>query len=109
MVKEKDDSVVIERIINCINMALDVTKDKTMEDIENDIALNSIVMFQMILIGEYSVSLSDEFKEKKQDIPWTKIKALRNNIVHDYGGIIYTRLYSTIKYDLPKLKEELLK
>lgn len=109
MVKEKDDNVIIEKIVKCIDLILDVSNGKSLEDIENDELLNSVIMFQLILIGEYSIKLSDEYRKKRDTIPWIKIKALRNNIVHDYGGIIYSRLYSTINDDLPKLKDELLK
>lgn len=107
MVKEKNDSVIIDKILKCINIILNVSKDKSIEEIQNNEIINSTIMFQLILIGEYTTSLSDEYKLKKENIPWNKIKGLRNNIVHDYGGIIYSRLYNTIKNDLPQLKEEL--
>ena len=40
---------------------------------------------------------------KHPEIPWHKINALRNKIVHDYGEIKLDIIYDTIKNDLPDL------
>jgi len=107
MVKNKDDKYYINKIVECINVIEDVSKDKTIDDVENDVMLNSTIMFQFILIGEYSLKISDDYKNVKKEIEWNKVKGLRNNVVHNYDGLDYKILYDTIKIDLPKLKENL--
>lgn len=69
--------------------------------------VNNTIMFQFTLIGEYSTRLSDEYKNKKLNVPWQEIKGFRNRIVHDYNGVIYSRISETIEKDFPILKEEL--
>ena len=38
-------------------------------------------------MGELTNKLDNEYLNKHSDIPWFKIKGLRNRIVHDYEGI----------------------
>ena len=40
-------------------------------------------------------------------IPWNKIKGLRNKIVHDYDNVFFDVIYKTAKTDLPVLLEQL--
>lgn len=35
-------------------------------------------------IGEQAYQLSDEFRARHSDIPWSKISGLRHRLVHDY-------------------------
>lgn len=101
---EKNDQFFVNKIIESIDIILDVTKDKTIKEIENNILINNTVMFQFMLIGECVARLSDEYKNKK-DIPWTKIKGLRNIVVHNYDSVDYSLINETIFNDLPKLKK----
>lgn len=65
------------------------------------------MMFRLIQISEAVVKLSEEFKEANQSIPWFAIKGLRNRIVHDYGNVVLTIVYETIKVDIPEVSESL--
>lgn len=109
MENKKDDKFFVDKIIDCINIIEGISKDKTLDDIENDIMINNTIMFQFTLIGEYSTRLSEEYKNNKPNVPWQEIKGFRNKIVHDYNGVIYSRLSKTIETDLPILKKEILK
>ena len=51
MVKEKNDSVIIDKILKCINIILNVSKDKSIEEIQNNEIINSTIMFQLILMS----------------------------------------------------------
>jgi len=37
------------------------------------------------------------------------MKEMRNKLIHEYFGVSATTIYATIKFDLPLLKEALLK
>lgn len=104
-----DDEYFVGKIIECINIIQRFYSGKNIEDLEKDILLNNTIMFQFILISEYSTRLSQEFKNEKNNIPWNKIKGLRNSVVHAYNKVIYKVVDDTIINDLPILKKELLK
>ena len=51
--------------------------------------------------------LSNDIIENNQDIPWHKIRGLRNRLVHDYDNIYFDLIYNTVKNDLPILLEKI--
>lgn len=71
----------------------------------NDI--QDISMFNWIQISEISKNLSDEFRSKNNNIPWSDIFGLRNRIVHDY--VVLDVVYDTLTKDIPELSNKLFK
>jgi uncharacterized protein with HEPN domain len=57
-------------------------------------------------IGEAVGRLSDDLKEKENEIPWTKIKELRNIVAHDYFGIDAEEVWEIIKNHIPDFKSK---
>jgi uncharacterized protein with HEPN domain len=68
--------------------------------------MQDAVMRQIEIIGEASNSISDEFQEKHEQLPWPQMRAMRNKIVHDYRGINLHVVWETVQNDLPALKEQ---
>ena len=73
---------------------------------ENELLVDS-VMFRLIQISENSDRLSEEFKQQHATIPWRAMKGLRNRIVHEYGNVVLSIVYDTVKKDIPELLEDL--
>lgn len=109
MVEVKNDKYYIEKIISSIDTIISVSKGKTIEDLENDLALNNIVLFQFMLISENCGRLSENTRKQNSNISWSIIKGFRNVIVHNYDGVVYNTVMDTIENDLTKLKSELKK
>lgn len=65
-------------------------------------------MFRIIQISENNNHLSDDFKKKHNEIPWTAIKGMRNRIVHDYGVVSMAIVYDTITSWIPQMYEKML-
>lgn len=105
----KDDKYFVNKILECIDAIEKISENKSTEELEENILINNAIMFQFTLIGEYTTRLTDKYKKNKENIPWQKIKGLRNNIVHDYEGVMYSRIKQTIDNDLLMLKKELEK
>ena len=66
-------------------------------------------VFNLSQIGELVRHLDRDFIEQHPDIPWAKMRGLRNRIIHDYEGVNLMLVWEIIKYDIPtlivKLKE----
>ena len=56
------------------------------------------------IIGEATKNLSQEFKERFNDIEWRDIVDFRNLLIHEYFGVDIDIVWNTIHEDLPKLK-----
>ena len=63
------------------------------------------MMFRLIQISESIKKLSNAIKEKYNEVPWLDIMGFRNRIVHDYGRVDFHIVISSIKCDIPVLKE----
>lgn len=105
----KDDRYFLKKIIDDITFVLTNTKDMTFEEFDEDEIINSAVNFKFIQISENASRLSSSIIQNNTEIPWNKIKGMRNRIVHDYDNVFFDAIYKTIKRDLPVLLEQLSK
>jgi len=55
------------------------------------------------IIGEAASTISKEFRERHEEIPWASIIAMRNRLIHVYFDMDLVRVWDTIKDDLPPL------
>jgi len=62
---------------------------------------------QLEIIGEASNRFSKELKEKHSEIKWREIVGFRNILIHEYFCVDLFIVWSIIKNELPKLKEQI--
>lgn len=78
-------------------------KDVDIEELnENEILLDSM-LFRMIQLSENAKKLTEDYKQKNNNIPWNAMCGLRNRIVHDYGNVDLNVVFETLKNDIPEL------
>ena len=75
------------------------------KSLKNDEVLLDSMMFRLIQISESIKKLSNDIKEKYNEVPWLDIMGFRNRIVHDYGRVDFHIVIASIKCDIPVLKE----
>lgn len=108
MLNQKNDEYYLNKIKSDLIFICEHMKTVEIKEfIENEILLDSM-MFRMIQISENSKRLSEECKNANVLIPWAYLYGMRNRIVHDYGSVDYSILYSTLKKDIPELLELLV-
>lgn len=59
----------------------------------------------VLQIGELTTHFTEDFKSTYNKIPWNQIKALRNVVAHNYGGIDKETLWETLMSDIPELSD----
>lgn len=62
------------------------------------------VLHALQYIGEAVSRLPDDVTNLAPEIPWWKIRAMRNLIAHDYAGIDAAIVETTVRERLPELK-----
>ena len=62
------------------------------------------VLHALRYIGEASSRLPSTVTELAPEVPWAKIRGMRNCIVHDYAGIDANIVWETVKQRLPELR-----
>lgn len=55
------------------------------------------------IVGEAARRLSDRARTENPDVPWGRIVALRNRLIHGYDTVDLDRLWPILTQDLPKL------
>ena len=106
---KKEIKIYLEHIIESIDLVQDSIKDMNKDEFCNDIHTQDAVIRRIQVIGQAAKNLPDDLKEDNPDIPWRKIIAMRNILVHDYLGIDLDIVWNTAVRDLVFIKEELKK
>ena len=80
---KRDWKILFEDIIESINKIENCIKDVTFEDFAQSSLIIDAVVRNIEIIGEASKNVPVEIQNRFKDIPWQKIKGIRNRIVHD--------------------------
>jgi len=62
------------------------------------------VVKELEIIGGAARNLSASFIEEHPEIPWRRIKAMRNVLIHQYFGVNLKVVWDTCRSNLPQLK-----
>ena len=76
---------------------------------EQDELIQNWIVHHLQILGEAAARISDDFKEKHSDIPWSRIIGMRNILVHDYFGIDFDIVWAVVEKDLPDLYDNIKK
>ena len=74
-----------------------------------DMRLQDASAFDISTIGEAASHVSDEFQSQHPEIPWIKMRGIRNRLVHifDYAQIDYDIVWTVATVDLPQLEPKI--
>jgi uncharacterized protein with HEPN domain len=77
----------------------------------NNLATNeekqSAILYQVIIVGEATKRLSQDFRNAHDHIPWTDIAGMRDILAHQYDRVNLDTLWDVIQHDVPELMEML--
>ena len=100
------DTLYRQHILDAAGTIEGFISGKTFEDFSSSKLLQDAVLHEVQIIGEAAKRLSNEFKDK-YDVPWRKIVATRDKLVHDYFKVDLIVIWDTAKDDVPILKQKL--
>jgi uncharacterized protein with HEPN domain len=105
----RSDSVYLQDILESVNIILNYTENITEFEFLNNMILQDAVTRRFEIIGEAASKISENIKSANPGVQWRLMKEMRNKLIHEYFGVSAITIYSTIKSDLPILKEQLEK
>ncbi|SPE33322.1 conserved hypothetical protein [Acidobacteriia bacterium SbA2] len=70
------------------------------EAFEREELIQVWVVHHLQIIGEAASRLGREFHAAHPEVPWPKIVAMRNVLVHDYFGVDLNELWNLVQRDL---------
>ena len=78
-------------------------------DFLEDMRLQDASAFDISTIGEAAARVSEEFQQAHPEIPWIKMRGIRNRLVHifDYEQIDYDIIWTVATVELPELEPKI--
>lgn len=104
----KNQKIVL-KIINYIDTILKYTNNVDYSEFRNNSMMVEACIFNLSQVGELVNKLDKKYIMKYPEIPWFKMRGLRNRIVHDYEGVNLNLIWEIIDMDIKILREQLLK
>lgn len=77
------------------------------QEFERNALVYDATVRNLELIGEAATHVPDEVRAISREIPWRRIVATRNRLIHGYLGIDNDTLWSIVQTDIPALLTEL--
>ncbi len=103
----KRNRIVSQKILKEISIINDMTGRYTKEEFLNDEIAQRAAAMTIINIGELTTVFSDDFRQTYSQIPWRKIKGLRNIMAHKYEIIDFEDVWETAITSIPELEKYL--
>ena len=103
------ESFLIKKIIKHIDKIDEYACNVEQSVFLADTKIVEACIFNLLQMGELTGKIDKKFKDVHSDIPWNKIRGLRNRIVHDYEGVRLEIIWDIVKNDLLILREQLIK
>jgi uncharacterized protein with HEPN domain len=97
----------LDDILQAIEKAQQFTANMSFDDFKNDYKTKFAVIRAFEIIGEAANRIPKNIQNNHQNIPWSKMKGMRNKLIHDYMSVNTKVVWETIRDDLPGLKIEI--
>ena len=105
---EKNYQIYILDMLEAIEKIQEYTDGLTEVEFSQNLLVQDAVVRRFQIIGDAVGRVPGEIREKFIIIPWKKIIAFRNLIIHDYAMVKYTEIWRVIQDELPKLQKQLV-
>lgn len=100
----------IEHILDAARQIHIYMADASKEVFMQDRKTQDAVILKILVIGEAAAQILDEhgsFAQQRSDIPWNRLKGMRNRMVHGYFETNLDLVWETVQTFLPDLESKL--
>jgi uncharacterized protein with HEPN domain len=98
----RDETVLLD-IARAARLVLEFKQGMDKAAFVKDIKTQSAVLHQLMVIGEAVKRLSQDFRTRHQEIPWTLIAGMRDKLIHGYDIVDLDQVWKTADADVPDL------
>lgn len=105
---KKDPRIFLKHIVESIEAIEGHLVEITKEEFGKNLTIQDAAIRRIEIIGEAVKNLPTEFKRNHPEIKWREIAGMRDKLIHEYFGISLNIVWTTVKRDLPKLKNQIV-
>lgn len=99
----RDWKLRVEDILEAINKIERYTANMSLNDFLADEKSSDAVVRNLEIIGEAARNIPEDICLRFPNVPWDKMRGMRNMLAHEYFGVSLPIIWQTIKDDLPPL------
>ena len=103
----ESDIIRLRHMLDAAREALSFVAGRNSGDLGRDRMLMLALVKEIEIIGEAASRISDESRKALPRIPWPKIIAMRNRLIHAYADVDLSIVWDTLTGALPELLREL--
>jgi uncharacterized protein with HEPN domain len=93
----------VEDILTCARNIRDYTEGMSFDTFLDDPRTIRAIAFEFTTIGEAASAMPEEIQEHHPEVPWGKMKGIRNVLVHEYFRLDEEILWRASQEDIPPL------
>lgn len=103
----RDDNIRLRHMIEAAREAESFARGRIREELETDRQLVLSLVKDIEIVGEAAAQITESTRLELADVPWDRIVAMRNRLVHAYFSINSDIVWQTVQEDLPTLINKL--
>lgn len=104
---KREDIAFIQDMKEAVDRIISYTSSMEYDSFLQDHKTQDAVIRNIEVLGEAAKLLSNETKEKYQDIPWRDIAGTRDKLIHDYFGVSIDIVWDIVSNEILLLSEQL--
>jgi len=99
--------IFLKHILEAYENIIEFIKDINFKTFNNSRLIQSAVIRELGIIGEATKNLSEEIRNKYNNIPWKKIAGMKDKLTHGYFTLDLKEVWNTTEKDIPILKNNI--
>src|ERR1700733_7664312 len=99
----RSEADYLRDIVEAGNLISQYIAGITFESFESSLQIQDAVLYRLAVIGEAAKFVTDATASKMPEIPWPKVKRMRNVLMHDYFGVNLEIVWDTAANRVPEL------
>ncbi|MBI3039322.1 DUF86 domain-containing protein [bacterium] len=93
----------IQGIFDAIHEIQSFSKGMSFDDFKADPKTLKAVIADLSILGEVACFVPEKIAESRPDVPWAKMRGIRNRIIHGSFCVDPIILWDTIRNELPSI------
>ena len=99
----RDDEATALDLVRAARLVVAFRADLDKPAFLTDLKTQSAILHQLLIVGEATKRLSDEFRTRHAAIPWKLMAGMRDKLIHAYDAVDLEEVWKTAAIDIPRL------
>ena len=99
---QRDDATLLD-ILKAARLVVEFKGKLAKRAFLRDAKTQSAILHQLLVIGEAAKRLSENFRARNPEIPWTRVAGMRDKLIHQYDAVDLDEVWRTVTKDIAPL------